>query len=87
MKFELSNASHESLKDIQQDKILRLLSLGSHTREEISKKLNIPEKTITWRIRDLKKANKVKKMYMSQTSSGKFAECLGVTREGYENEA
>ena len=73
----------EGLQDMNitsdEQQIIDLLTpLNCYTREEIAMRTGMPEKTITWRVRDLMKKGIIKKMYEAQTSSGRFAECLGL---------
>ena len=66
-------------KTSEEQQIIDLLTpLNCYTREEIAMRTGMPEKTITWRVRDLMKKGIIKKMYEAQTSSGRLAECLGL---------
>ena len=66
-------------KTSEEQRIIDLLTPRKcYTREEIAEHTRIAEKTITWRVRDLMKKGIIKKMYEAQTSSGRFAECLGL---------
>ena len=69
-------------KTSEEQQIIDLLTpLNCYTREEIAMRTGMPEKTITWRVRDLMKKGIIKSHYLSKTKSGRMAETLGIDHD------